>query len=59
MRVDLDRGTVVSLCSSNGMRGAAWGDDGTIVFSPDVQTGLWTVPATGGPPVSFTKCDRV
>ena len=38
--------------------GASWGEDDTIVFGTgDPNTGLWRVPAAGGPPVPLTKPD--
>ncbi|MHC4594138.1 MAG: protein kinase domain-containing protein [Planctomycetota bacterium] len=30
------------------LAGGVWLDDGTIIFAPDLDTGLWSVPATGG-----------
>ena len=39
-------------------RGAAWGDDGNIVFATsDTSTGLFTVPAAGGEPKVLTRPD--
>jgi Tol biopolymer transport system component/tRNA A-37 threonylcarbamoyl transferase component Bud32 len=34
--------------SADRVRGASWGSDGTIVFSPGPYLGLWRVPAEGG-----------
>jgi Tol biopolymer transport system component len=39
-------------------RGGAWGPDGTIVYTPDFQGGLWRVPATGGTPKAITEVDK-
>jgi len=39
-------------------RGGAWGPDGTIVYTPDFQGGLWRVPATGGAPKAITEVDK-
>jgi hypothetical protein len=40
------------------MRGASWGDDGTIVFATaDRASGLWRVRATGGEPELLTVPD--
>ena len=39
-------------------RGGAWGPDGTIVYTPDFQGGLWRVPATGGTPKVITEVDK-
>jgi serine/threonine-protein kinase len=49
-------GAVVTLCDAPAGRGGAWGEDGTIVFSPGVSlaTRLWRVASTGGTPVPLT-----
>jgi len=38
-------------------RGASWADDGSIVFSPDIYSGLWRVSASGGSPQALTELD--
>ena len=40
------------------MRGADWGDDGWIYFTPKPDAGLWRVRADGGTPEELTKPDR-
>ena len=37
--------------------GAAWSADGTIIFSPNEESGLFSVPAAGGPMVRLTTID--
>ncbi|HEX4441860.1 MAG TPA: protein kinase [Thermoanaerobaculia bacterium] len=39
-------------------RGGAWGPDGTIVYTPDFQGGLWRVAASGGPAKAITEVDK-
>jgi eukaryotic-like serine/threonine-protein kinase len=39
-------------------RGAAWSDDGTVVFATTAASGLQTVPANGGNAVVLTTPDR-
>jgi len=56
-RVDLDGGAVVTLAEANGLRGASWGRDGWIVYTPNAIGGLFRVPAAGGTPVALTVCD--
>jgi hypothetical protein len=56
-RVAAVGGPAVDLAEDGGCRGAAWGRDGTIVFSPTVNSGLWTVPGSGGPPKPLTTLD--
>jgi len=38
-------------------RGGTWGPDGTIVYTPDFQGGIWRVPASGGTPKALTQVD--
>jgi serine/threonine-protein kinase len=47
-KVPLDGGSPQILADAPNQFGAAWGPDGTIVFSPADQQGLWRVPAAGG-----------
>ena len=39
-------------------RGAAWGPDGTILFTPSFTTPLFKVPATGGTAEPLTELDQ-
>jgi serine/threonine protein kinase len=49
-RIDLGGGPAVTVVEAPGLRGASWGADGTIVFSPDFgKSGLRRVSAQGGP----------
>jgi eukaryotic-like serine/threonine-protein kinase len=43
---------------STNARGASWGADGTIVYTPEVYAGLWQVSADGGTPRPITTLDR-
>ncbi len=56
-RVDLDGGAVVTLAEANALRGASWGLDGSIVYTPNALGGLFRIPAAGGTPVALTVCD--
>jgi serine/threonine-protein kinase len=47
--VSLAGGTPVVLAEFVHARGATWTQDDTIIFSPGTDTGLWQVPARGGP----------
>jgi Tol biopolymer transport system component len=38
-------------------RGGTWGPDGTVVYTPDFQGGIWRVPASGGTPKALTQVD--
>jgi Tol biopolymer transport system component len=58
-RVDVAGGAPVSITPAAAARGGTWGRDGTIVFTPDTQSSLYRVRATGGEPVEVTKLEVV
>src|SRR5262249_21309815 len=49
-RIDSDGNNLSVLCEIQAPRGAAWGADGYILFSPSnrLKTPLYRIPATGG-----------
>ncbi len=59
-RVDLRGGptAVVAETEEGPVYGAAWGPDGTIVFSKGVESGLWRVSSGGGVPEALTTPDE-
>ena len=52
----LDGGTPIPLTDASG-QGAAWGEDGSIIYNADYNAGLWRIPAGGGTPDSLTAPD--
>jgi len=57
-KVSVSGGAAISLCDAAGgafSRGGTWGSDGTIVFVPNVTTGLWRVSDAGGTPQQITE----
>jgi len=54
-RMDIGGGPAVIICDAPIGRGASWGPNGTILFSPQFGTPLYQVPATGGTPAVVTK----
>ncbi len=50
-------GVPVVLADDDSARGASWGEDGTIVFTPHVVSPLYRVSAAGGQPVAVTHLD--
>lgn len=58
-RVDADGGVPMTLCDAPDGRGGAWSANGTIIFCPEVRSGLSRVPAGGGPPQILTVPDSV
>ncbi len=56
-KVPIDGGAPTTLCPVADIRGASWGPDGFIVFSPNSQEGLWRVKDSGGAPERLTTRD--
>jgi serine/threonine protein kinase len=56
-KIAVTGGAVVTLCPAPNGRGGSWGDDGNIVFCPDIGASitLQRVSSAGGKPESFTK----
>ncbi|MFN7937502.1 MAG: protein kinase [Bryobacteraceae bacterium] len=53
-KVSIHGGSPVVICPLRSLRGASWGDDGNIVFSPDQASPLMQVSANGGTPRQVT-----
>ncbi|HEU5179216.1 MAG TPA: protein kinase [Candidatus Polarisedimenticolia bacterium] len=56
-KIDASGSTVQTICEVQSGRGASWGPDGTIVFSPSPLEGLNQVSASGGEPKALTKLE--
>jgi len=56
-RTDILSKSVQVICDAPNGRGGAWNKDGVIVFTPDVFTGLYRVPAAGGTANPLTQLD--
>ena len=56
-KIFVNGGLAVTLCEAEDDRGGAWGDDGSIVFSPNTRSGLFRVSSAGGKPEPLTKLD--
>jgi eukaryotic-like serine/threonine-protein kinase len=54
-RIDPSGGPPLALCDSVLGRGASWSSQGTVLFSPAVNSPLLRVPASGGVPQPVTK----
>jgi serine/threonine-protein kinase len=46
--ISLGGGSAQALANAGNGRGGLWGPDGSILFSPEFDTGLWRVSAVGG-----------
>jgi len=55
--VSAEGGMPSEVCDAGSGRGGTWNADGTIVFSPDFQSPLAQVPASGGTPKPATVID--
>jgi len=53
-KIAVTGGEPITLCDAPMGRGGVWGEDGTIVFSPDQQTPLSRVSSAGGTPQPMT-----
>ena len=56
-RVLVAGGTPAPVVSAPRPWGGTWCADGTIVYVPNLNSGLWRVPETGGTPVQLTAPD--
>jgi serine/threonine-protein kinase len=58
-KVAVSGGPPITICklSSTGFYGGDWSADGSIVFVPDYNGGLWTVSSNGGTPQPLLKTD--
>jgi serine/threonine protein kinase len=54
-RIDLAGGRPQVVCDAPLGSGGDWGADGTILFAPDMSSGIYRVPAGGGAPVPVTR----
>jgi len=49
-KVAVQGGAPVTLCDAGSPRGGSWGDDDTIVFTPDISSDVMRVSSAGGTP---------
>jgi serine/threonine-protein kinase len=56
-RAPVGGGTATALAAAPRGFGASWGPDGTILYAPSLNDGLWRVSAAGGEPEQITKPD--
>ncbi|HKQ50622.1 MAG TPA: protein kinase [Phycisphaerae bacterium] len=57
-RISVLGGPATTICDAVEFRGGSWCADGTIVFAPDRNSGIWRVPAAGGEPLKLTDAGR-
>ncbi len=56
-RVALSGGAPITICEAPDVRGASWGADDTIVYTPQLDAGLMRVAVGGGTPEVLTRPD--
>jgi len=54
----LEGGTSAVVCDALLGRGGTWNADGTILFAPTFESGLFQVPSSGGTPKPVTTLDK-
>ncbi len=54
-KIAVEGGAAVTICESASVRGASWGDDGNIVFTPTQGSALLRVSSDGGTAAPVTK----
>jgi Tol biopolymer transport system component len=54
-KVSLRTGIVATIADAANIRGEAWGDDDSILFTPSGSASIWRVPASGGKPAPLTE----
>jgi Tol biopolymer transport system component len=57
-KVSVQGGAAVKLCDAPNDRGGSWGEDETIVFTPDNRVALSRVSSAGGTPEPLTMLDK-
>jgi len=57
-KVPVRGGSPLTLCAVDRSRGASWGPDGSIVFAPSPEGGLFRMPAAEGDPEPLTVLDE-
>jgi Tol biopolymer transport system component/tRNA A-37 threonylcarbamoyl transferase component Bud32 len=57
-KISTQGGAAVTLCDAPSDLGGSWGDDGTIVFTPDQRVTLSKVSSAGGMPQPLTTLDK-
>jgi eukaryotic-like serine/threonine-protein kinase len=54
-KIPVSGGSPITICATDSMTGASWGEDGTILFSKSPPSGIWRVSDSGGTPVAITS----
>lgn len=57
-KISVQGGAAVTLCDAPNERGGSWGEDGTIVFTPDNRAALFKVSSAGGIAQPLTTFDK-
>ena len=57
-RIELAGGPATILADAVAARGGSWGREGVIIFAGQASTGIFQIPASGGPPKPATTVDK-
>ncbi len=58
-RLDIEGGSVVTICEAREGLGGSWNQDGSVLFAPSSQSPIFRVSASGGTPVALTQLDTL
>ncbi|MDP2884181.1 MAG: protein kinase [Ignavibacteria bacterium] len=58
-RLDVEGGSVVTICEAREGLGGSWNQDGSILFAPSSHSPIFRVSASGGAPVALTQLDTL
>jgi Tol biopolymer transport system component len=56
-KLDVNRGTILTLCDAPNGKGGTWNEEGVILFTPLHNSSIFKVPAAGGTPIQLTELD--
>jgi Tol biopolymer transport system component/predicted Ser/Thr protein kinase len=57
-KIDVSGGPALTLCEAGNARGGSWSNTDVIVFTPNLASGLFRVPVTGGNATPVTAPDQ-
>jgi Tol biopolymer transport system component len=57
-RIPANGGSISQIATAPVGKGGSWGEDGTIIYAPNFQSGIFRVSADGGTGVEVTKVNR-
>jgi eukaryotic-like serine/threonine-protein kinase len=59
VKVDVFGGSTFTICEAGNGRGGTWNQDNMIIFSPNSDDGIFSIPSSGGTPIQITKINEL